>query len=129
MMICDICVTYEKKEAGWWRRWERVGAVGEAEENDKSDVEMKLPFFFHNLNTLSSPAAAAAAAMTLHFISHPSIFISRLTTRHALKFCLLPRKSAILSHLTLFFFIVIIITLLLPHFATNTRCFLARNSF
>jgi hypothetical protein len=26
--------------------------------NDKSDVEMKLPFFFYNLNTLSSHAAA-----------------------------------------------------------------------
>jgi hypothetical protein len=43
-------------------------------ENDKSDVEMKLPFFFYNLNTLSSHAATA---LTLHFISffHPLTLI------------------------------------------------------
>lgn len=71
MMICDICVTYE---IGEWSRemgWER----GEAEENDKSDVEMKLPFFFHNLNTLSSPAAA----MQWHFISYLILLFSSLS--------------------------------------------------
>lgn len=43
--------------------------------NDKSDVEMKLPFFFYNLNTLSSHAAVIAADAVVvgtvwHFISY-----------------------------------------------------------
>ena len=45
--------------------------------NDKSDVEMKLPFFFYNLNTLSSHAATTDAVgwydTSFHIShSHPS---------------------------------------------------------
>ena len=51
----------------------RMGEV----KNDKSDVEMKLPFFFYNLNTLSSHAATTDAVgwydTSFHIShSHPS---------------------------------------------------------
>lgn len=55
-----------------WKR--KVGGAEMGVKNDKSDVEMKLPFFFYNLNTLSSHAAATTDAVgwydTSFHISH-----------------------------------------------------------
>lgn len=101
--------------------------------NDKSDVEMKLPFFFYNLNTLSSHAATTTDAVgwydtSFHIShSHPSqqqqnkietrkdndffFFLSFSTTRHAVYISLLPCYR-ILSHLTLYIFFHFFLTCL-----------------